>query len=96
MNSEAWGPPTSTTGVPVRLSCALPALLIVNVLQILPPETSAEPKSVWSAGSGVLSPSTIVSEFPRTSISGTKTPVPEQDVVLSPSVLLETAVTVPV
>ena len=76
VNSAACAPPTTTLGVPVRFSAALPAFVMAYVRTTVPPVSTAAPKSVWSARLGVASPSAIETAFPCTSISGAATTYP--------------------
>ena len=46
VNSFDCVPPTTTIGVPVRFSAAVPLFVIVNVRTTVPPVTIAGPKSV--------------------------------------------------
>ena len=69
--SEACVPPTATRGLPVRFKATAPVFRMVKVRTTVPAETGAEPKSVWSAALGELSPSAMDTELPCTSISET-------------------------
>ena len=70
VKSPACAPPITTGGVPVRFRAAVPELVMVKLLGLLPLATGTLPKSVSSVAEGVASPSLIETPRPETSISG--------------------------
>ncbi len=85
-NSAASGPDKETELTP-RFSLSSPVFSIVNVRSISPSLISIEPKSVWSAACGVVSPSAMFCPLPVTFISGVPDPVPEIAKVYGSSLL---------
>ena len=65
--SAASAPPIVTSP---KVRSALPSLSTVKVRVRVPPVSATMPKSVWSAASGVTSPSAIDTALPRTSMEG--------------------------
>ena len=67
---KALLPLRATLGVLVRLSAAVPLLVMVKVRATVPPATLVLPKSVWSVVLGEASPLVMSVPFPLTAISG--------------------------
>ena len=75
VKSPACAPEIETNGEgSVRLSVSGPLLVMVKTRSTVPALMDTCSKSVWSAVSGVVSPSTMEIPLPETSISGPAKP----------------------